>query len=48
MDVLGLTAAEKNAAYQGIKDYVLEHSGWKVSNCSGEAEVRYHRAWELP
>lgn len=48
MDVLDLIAAEKNAIYQGIKNYVLQHSGWKISNCSGEAKARYHRAWELP
>lgn len=32
MDELDLTAAEKKATYQEIKDYVLEHSGLKVSN----------------
>ena len=32
MDELDLTAAEKKAAYQEIKDYVLQHSGLKVSN----------------
>ncbi|MDY4683419.1 MAG: 23S rRNA (uracil(1939)-C(5))-methyltransferase RlmD, partial [Prevotella sp.] len=32
MDELDLTAAEKKATYQEIKDYVLEHSGLKVSS----------------
>lgn len=32
MDELDLTDAEKKATYQGIKDYVLEHSGLKVSS----------------
>lgn len=31
MDELDLTAAESKATYQEIKDYVLEHSGLKVS-----------------
>ena len=31
MDELDLTDAEKKATYQEIKDYVLEHSGLKVS-----------------
>ena len=31
MDELDLTAAEKKATYQEIKDYVLEHYGLKVS-----------------
>lgn len=32
MDELDLTAAEKKATYEEIKDYVLEHSGLKVSS----------------
>ena len=32
MDELDLTAAEKKATYQEIKDYVLEHNGLKVSH----------------
>lgn len=32
MDELDLTDAEKKATYQEIKDYVLEHSGKKVSS----------------
>ena len=32
MDELDLTSAEKKATYQDIKDYVLEHSGLKVSS----------------
>ncbi len=32
MDEFDLTDAEKKATYQEIKDYVLEHSGLKVSN----------------
>ena len=32
MDELNLTDAEKKATYQEIKDYVLEHSGLKVSS----------------
>ena len=32
MDELDLTAAEKKATYQEIKDYVLEKSGLKVSS----------------
>lgn len=35
MDELDLTSAEKKATYQEIKDYVLEHSGLKVSSLSG-------------
>ncbi len=31
-DELDLTDAEKKAAYQDIKDYVLEHIGLKVSS----------------
>lgn len=31
MDELDLTAAESKATYEEIKDYVLEHSGLKVS-----------------
>lgn len=31
MDELDLTAAESKATYEGIKDYVLEYSGLKVS-----------------
>lgn len=32
MDELDVTAAEAKATYQEIKDYVLEHSGLKVSS----------------
>lgn len=32
MDELDLTATEKKATYEEIKDYVLEHSGLKVSS----------------
>ena len=32
MDELDLTAAESKAIYEEIKDYVLEHTGLKVSN----------------
>lgn len=32
MDELDLTSAEKKVTYQEIKDYVLEHSGLKVSS----------------
>ena len=32
MDELDLTAAESKATYEGIKDYVLKHTGLKVSN----------------
>ena len=32
MDELDLTDAEKKATYQEIKDYVMEHSGLKVSS----------------
>ena len=32
MDELDLTAAESKATYEKIKDYVLEHTGVKVSN----------------
>ncbi|MFR5711320.1 MAG: 23S rRNA methyltransferase [Blautia sp.] len=31
MDELDLTAAESKATYEEIKEYVLEHSGLKVS-----------------
>ncbi len=32
MDETDLTVAESKATYEEIKDYVLEHSGLKVSN----------------
>lgn len=32
MDELDLTAAESKATYEEIKDYVLEHTGVKVSS----------------
>ncbi|MCM1267092.1 MAG: hypothetical protein NC302_04230 [Bacteroidales bacterium] len=32
MDEMDLTAAESRATYEEIKDYVLEHTGLKVSN----------------
>ena len=32
MDELDLTAAESKATYEQIKDYVLEHTGLKVSS----------------
>lgn len=32
MDELDLTAAESKATYERIKDYVLKHTGLKVSN----------------
>lgn len=32
MDELDLTAAESKATYEEIKDYVLEHTGFKVSS----------------
>lgn len=32
MDELDLTAAESKATYEEIKNYVLEHSGLKVSS----------------
>ena len=32
MDELDLTVAERKATYEEIKDYVLEHTGLKVSN----------------
>lgn len=38
MDELDLTSVESKAAYGEIKEYVLEHSGMKVSGlyiCSG-------------
>lgn len=32
MDALDLTAAENKVTYEEIKDYVLAHTGLKVSN----------------
>lgn len=32
LDGMDLTSAEKKATYEEIKDYVLEHSGLKVSS----------------
>lgn len=32
MDELDLTDAEKKATYQEIKEYVLEHTGLKISS----------------
>lgn len=32
MDELDLTSAESKATYEEIKEYVLEHTGLKVSN----------------
>lgn len=32
MDELDLTVAENKATYEEIKEYVLEHTGLKVSN----------------
>ncbi len=32
MDEIDLTAAESQATYEEIKDYVLDHTGLKVSN----------------
>ena len=32
MSEMDLTAAESKATYEEIKDYVLEHSGLKVSS----------------
>ena len=32
MSEMDLTAAESKATYEEIKDYVLEHTGVKVSN----------------
>ena len=32
LDEMDLTAAESKATYEEIKEYVLEHSGLKVSN----------------
>ncbi len=32
MDEMDLTRAESKATYEEIRDYVLEHSGLKVSN----------------
>jgi 23S rRNA (uracil1939-C5)-methyltransferase len=32
MDEMDLTSVEKKATYEEIKDYVLEHTGLKVSN----------------
>ena len=32
MNELDLTAAESKATYEEIKDYVLKHTGLKVSN----------------
>lgn len=32
LDEMGLTSAESKATYEEIKDYVLEHTGLKVSN----------------
>jgi 23S rRNA (uracil1939-C5)-methyltransferase len=32
MDEIDLTAAESKATYEEIKEYVLEHTGLKVSN----------------
>lgn len=32
MDEFYLTSAESKATYEEIKDYILEHSGLKVSN----------------
>ena len=45
MDELDLTDAEKKATYGEIKEYVLEHTGLKVSKFvyrSSEAEMRHH------
>lgn len=33
MSEMDLTAAESKAIYEEIKDYVLEHTGLKVSSC---------------
>lgn len=53
MDELDLTDAEKKATYQEIKDYVLEHSGLKVSSlyiaqvkqkCGIIERENYHKA----
>lgn len=49
MDVLDLIAAEKNAIYQGIKNYVLQHSGWKIVTAQVKQKrgiiehVNYHK-----
>lgn len=32
LDEIDLTAAEEEATYEEIKEYVLEHTGLKVSN----------------
>lgn len=32
MDELDLMAAEKKATYQEIKDYILEHTGMRISS----------------
>jgi len=39
MDELDLTAAESKATYEEIKEYVLEHTGLKVS-CLYTAQVK--------
>lgn len=43
MDELDLTAAESKATYEEIKDYVLEHTGLKVTSLYiAQAEVWYY------
>ncbi len=44
MDEPDLTAAESKATYEEIKDYVLEHTGLKVSSIyrTGKGEMWYY------
>ena len=42
MDELDLTVAESKVTYEKIKDYVLEHTGLKVSSlCIAQAKQKY-------
>lgn len=45
MDELGLTVAESKATYEEIKDYVLDHTGMKVSSLlsHSKGEMRDYR-----
>ena len=45
MDEMDLTSAESKATYEEIREYVLEHTGLKVSHLyylTSEAGIRHH------
>ena len=45
LDEMDLTAAESKATYEEIKEYVREHTGWKVTRSPSVRQRRKKQLW---